>query len=234
MKIVLEVDDEEVRRLFLPLLAAPAAPALPAATRLLTVREVAERLGISRTKAYELIYRGQIPALAIGRARRVSSTALTEFISKPTEHRLEPNQRRLDANPKEFSPPSPMPSSHLNQKAQRTKARNVPPTIDLMPKSVGPDRHGFTDDECEQVLGAMKEHGWPEDVIEQVRADRRDGLFRTYLLKIGDAARYLGISRYALEKLISAGRLRLSTIASPYRNEKPERLVPAKDVLALK
>jgi len=39
-------------------------------SRLLTVRDVADQLGISRSKAYELIYKGQIESLSIGRLRR--------------------------------------------------------------------------------------------------------------------------------------------------------------------
>ena len=80
----------------------------------------------------------------------------------------------------------------------------------------------------------MKEHGWPEDVVEQVRRDRKEGMTRTYVLRPSHAARYLGLSRGGLDKLISAGKLRISTIRSQYRAEKPEKLIPAKDVVALK
>ena len=104
-----------------------------------------------------------------------------------------------------------------------------------MPKPVvletGPE---LTDDEWEQIFGQLKEHGWPEDVVEQVRRDRWEGITRTYVLRVSDAARYLGLSRGALDKLVSAGKLRVSTIRSQYRGEKPERLIPAKDVVALK
>src|SRR5713101_1250593 len=47
-------------------------------SRLLTVGDVADQLGISRNKAYELIYRGQIESLQIGRLRRVSPAALAK------------------------------------------------------------------------------------------------------------------------------------------------------------
>jgi excisionase family DNA binding protein len=104
-----------------------------------------------------------------------------------------------------------------------------------MPKPVVPETGPeLTDDEWEQIFGQLKEHGWPEDVVEQVRRDRREGITRTYVLKVSDAARYLGLSRSALDKLVSAGNLRISMIRSQYRDKEPEKLIPAKDVLALK
>jgi hypothetical protein len=104
-----------------------------------------------------------------------------------------------------------------------------------MPKPAVPETGPeLTDDEWEQIFGQLKEHGWPEDVVEQVRRDRKEGITRTYVLKVSDAARYLGLSRSALDKLVSAGRLRISTIRSQYGDEKPEKLIPAKDVLSLK
>ena len=39
---------------------------------LLRVEEAAEWLGLSRTKAYELVYRGALPSVTIGRSRRVT------------------------------------------------------------------------------------------------------------------------------------------------------------------
>lgn len=71
-------------------------------------------------------------------------------------------------------------------------------------------------------------------MIEQIRGDRKEGVTRTYLLRLSDAARYLGLSRYGLDQLISAGKLRLSTVRSQHRGEKPEKLIPAKGLLALK
>lgn len=64
--------------------------------------------------------------------------------------------------------------------------------------------------------------------------NRKEGITRTYVLRVSDAARYLGLSRGGIDKLISAGKLRISTIRSQYRDAKPEKLIPAIDVLALK
>jgi excisionase family DNA binding protein len=39
---------------------------------LLTVREAADALSVSRSRVYELIYAGQLDSVKIGRSRRVS------------------------------------------------------------------------------------------------------------------------------------------------------------------
>ena len=78
------------------------------------------------------------------------------------------------------------------------------------------------------------EKGWPEDVVEQIHTDRKEGVHRVSVLTINDAARYLGLSRSGVEKLITAGKLRLFTIAPTYRDEKPAKRIPAKDVVGLK
>ena len=47
---------------------------------LLTAVEAAERLGISRTKVYELMAAGTLRSIHIGRLRRVPADALRDFI----------------------------------------------------------------------------------------------------------------------------------------------------------
>lgn len=49
---------------------------------LLTVLEVAERLGIGRTLAYELIRRGSIPSIKLGRSRRIPAAELDIFVKR--------------------------------------------------------------------------------------------------------------------------------------------------------
>jgi excisionase family DNA binding protein len=231
MKIVLEIDDDELRRLLVPLLSPRTPQAAMSPGRLLTVRDVADQLGISRNKAYELIFRGQIESLAIGRLRRVSPAALAKFIASPAEPGRPPNQPII--RPRSVSPPRRSPSSATKEPTHRRP--KIRPDIDLMPKPVAPETGPeLTDDEWEQIFGQLKEHGWPEDVVEQVRGDRKEGITRTYVLRVSDAARYLGLSRSALDKLVSVGKLRISTIRSQYRDGKAEKLIPAKDVLALK
>jgi excisionase family DNA binding protein len=48
---------------------------------LLTPEEAAEMLGIGRTKVYELMASGQLRSVKIGRCRRITTTALTEFVA---------------------------------------------------------------------------------------------------------------------------------------------------------
>jgi excisionase family DNA binding protein len=49
---------------------------------LLRVPEAAERLGIGRTKMYEMIASGELPAIHIGRAVRISASALQKWVEE--------------------------------------------------------------------------------------------------------------------------------------------------------
>lgn len=89
MRITIEIDDEEVRRVLAPLVQQAPAAQVQSPSRLLKVNEVADRLGVSRNKVYELLYKGEIRSLAIGRTRRISPDALAEFISRPKDDGLE-------------------------------------------------------------------------------------------------------------------------------------------------
>ena len=57
-----------------------------------------------------------------------------------------------------------------------------------------------------------------------MRSDRKDGITRIYGLRLSDAARYLGLSRSGIDKLISADKLRISTIRRQYRGEKANKI----------
>ena len=49
---------------------------------LLRIPEVAETLGIGRTKIYELIATGELPTVRFGRAIRVSVTTLQKWVEE--------------------------------------------------------------------------------------------------------------------------------------------------------
>jgi excisionase family DNA binding protein len=49
---------------------------------LLKVSEVAGAIGLSRSKTYELISRGDIESVMIGRSRRVPSEAVIDFVER--------------------------------------------------------------------------------------------------------------------------------------------------------
>lgn len=53
--------------------------------RLLRVTEVAQLLGISRSYAYEMVQRRQLPALRLGRAIRVPLGALERWLEERIE-----------------------------------------------------------------------------------------------------------------------------------------------------
>lgn len=50
----------------------------------LSVEETAEHLGIGRNRAYDLIRRGDLPSLRIGRSIRVPREALNTWITRQT------------------------------------------------------------------------------------------------------------------------------------------------------
>jgi len=68
-----------------PIRRQPAFPPPPAERLVLTVAEAGEMLGISRAFAYELVARGELPVIRLGRRRLVPRRALlalieTEFV----------------------------------------------------------------------------------------------------------------------------------------------------------
>jgi excisionase family DNA binding protein len=80
--------------------------------RLLHVEEAAKLLSIGRTKAYELIANGQLHAIHLGRATRISSREVDRFIrSVDRQHRPQRRTtRRAQPRPGEqrlFDPEPP-------------------------------------------------------------------------------------------------------------------------------
>ncbi|MGW2179008.1 helix-turn-helix domain-containing protein [Streptomyces sp. NPDC001732] len=60
----------------LAVLRSEAAPVLD----LLTVPQVMARLQLGRSAVYDLLRSGQLPSITLGRARRIPTHALTDFI----------------------------------------------------------------------------------------------------------------------------------------------------------
>ncbi len=60
-------------------------PASPPEPLLLTVTEAAALLGLGRTTLYELILRGDLMAVKIGRARRVPVASIQRFVASLSE-----------------------------------------------------------------------------------------------------------------------------------------------------
>ncbi len=55
---------------------------------LLRVPEVAKALGLGRTKVYELIATGELPVIRLGRAVRISVTALQKWVEEREKQSL--------------------------------------------------------------------------------------------------------------------------------------------------
>ena len=49
---------------------------------LLTVSQAADRLELGRSLVYELVMRGEIASIKVGRARRVPAAALEQFVAE--------------------------------------------------------------------------------------------------------------------------------------------------------
>jgi excisionase family DNA binding protein len=54
----------------------------PVAKLLFRPKEAAQRLGLGRTKVYELMASGELRSVKIGGARRISATALADFVAR--------------------------------------------------------------------------------------------------------------------------------------------------------
>ena len=55
---------------------------------LLRISEVAETLGIGRTKIYEMIATGELPTVRVGRAVRISVTALQKWVEQREQQNM--------------------------------------------------------------------------------------------------------------------------------------------------
>lgn len=59
-------------------------------TKLLTVSEAAAELRLSRSQVYELLKRGELRALSIGKSRRITPAELDRFIANKAETTADP------------------------------------------------------------------------------------------------------------------------------------------------
>jgi excisionase family DNA binding protein len=88
----LDTDDADDR--WIEHRSRPPQPPEPSATAnaslrpgLLRIEEAAEWLGLSRRKTYELLTRGEIQSVYIGRSRRIAFSALQRFVERLSDDR---------------------------------------------------------------------------------------------------------------------------------------------------
>jgi excisionase family DNA binding protein len=61
---------------------------VPPQRLLLRIPEVAETLGIGRTKIYEIIASGELPTVRVGRAVRISVTTLQKWVEEREQQNM--------------------------------------------------------------------------------------------------------------------------------------------------
>ena len=61
---------------------------VPPQRLLLRIPEVAETLGIGRSKIYEIIARGELPTVRVGRAVRISVTTLQKWVEEREQQNM--------------------------------------------------------------------------------------------------------------------------------------------------
>lgn len=85
---------------------------------LLNVGEVGEALGCGKTRVYELIARGDLPTVKMGRQTRIPTVALAEFLC-----------RKLRSNPSnlQLAQPPHAPSSERGARRKREPRGTDPP-----------------------------------------------------------------------------------------------------------
>jgi excisionase family DNA binding protein len=107
-------------------LAGPRAHG-PSRTLLLDVREVGEALGCGKTYVYELIARGELPTVKLGRLTRIPAFALADFVG-----------RKLGSNPS--NPLLEQPSDAPFRQRGARPTRDVPGTDAQSARRDGPRR----------------------------------------------------------------------------------------------
>ncbi len=79
----LVTSDDSERKGFMERQQEAATPRL-----LLRIPEAAKALGLGRTKIYELIAAGELPVIHVGRAVRVSVTALQKWVEAQDQQQM--------------------------------------------------------------------------------------------------------------------------------------------------
>lgn len=188
MRITIHVDDDEIRRVLGSLTASPTQPQLAPTARLLTVPEVAETLALSPSKVYQLLYSGQLQSVAIGRARRVPTEALSHLLTQPAASVVirSPRPKPRRTVPRELRALSP------SDPAAGGESQKGDPSEPTLESNRTPH----------EVATRKQRRGWGEGSIFQ----RKDGRWEAQLRTEGGGRRsfYGRTRREAQEKLHAA------------------------------
>jgi excisionase family DNA binding protein len=144
MKITIEIPDAEVHRVLAPLLHQDVLPTVdgPGATlprpAMMRIGDAANHLAMSRNSLYQLVARGEVPSVKIGRSIRIPTESLTTFIREESLRQKQDKEAASEqwmdwaSRTREARTVVPKPATTPS----RVKAQPKPPKkpIDLSPK----------------------------------------------------------------------------------------------------
>ncbi len=239
MKITIEIPDAEVHRVLAPLLHKDALPSVdePGAAMpgpaMMRIGDAANHLAISRHSLYQLVARGEVPSVKIGRSIRIPAGSLSTFIREESL-RQKQEKEATSQQWKDWARPTQKAQAVIPKPAltpSRVKRQPKPPKkpFDLTPKPRPAESNGWTREDHVGVLKHMEEGGWPAELTALMLEDWDAGVLRNYVLRAADLAELLVISRSTAGAMIRRGAIPSFSPEPVYRNDKRETLVSVLD-----
>jgi excisionase family DNA binding protein len=180
MRISIDIPDNEVQRVLAPLFARTLAPDTGAAPErmpaMLRIGDAARQLALSRNSLYQLVARGEIPSVKIGRSIRIPAESLATFIrdeahrQKQEKEEASERWREWARRPRVARPPVPASVRALSSVQAQPKPSKK--QIDLSPKPRLTEPSGWTREDQLGVLKSMEEGGWPRAGLERAHSIR--------------------------------------------------------------
>jgi len=239
MKITIEIPDVEVHRVLAPLLHQDVLPSVERMSTtipgpaMMRIGDAANHLAISRHSLYQLVARGEVPSVKIGRSIRIPAESLSTFIREESL-RQKQEKEATSQRWKDWARPT------REARAVVPKPATVPPSVkrqpkppkkpfDLTPKPRPAESNGWTREDHLGVLKHMEEGGWPAELTALMLEDWDAGVLRNYVLRAADLAELLAISRSTAGAMIKRGAIPSFSPEPIYRNDKRETLVSVLD-----
>jgi excisionase family DNA binding protein len=237
MRITIEIPDEEVHRVLAPLVArdvasdTEAAPqTLPAVMR---ITEAASHLAVSPHSLYQMVARGEVASVKIGRSIRIPTESIASFIregslrQKQEKEAASEQWREWVTKPRVVRPQAA--GSATAAASVKAQPKPLSKRIDLSPRPRPAEPRGWTRAEQLGVLQHMEEGGWPTELTALMLEDWDAGMWRPYVLRAADLAQLLKISPSTAGAMIKRGRVPSFSPEPAYRNERRETLVSVLD-----